>query len=284
MPKIYWDGSLYKTPWPKPHPLRANIISRVDRPNYEEFCTLVEKFHASGIKKAVVARETTLNFDGPLCPFDLLKRLPKASVKFAIVEGDTTFFGATPEHLYMRVGREIFTEAVAGTNLDKECLLGSEKDLHEFNYVSDFLHDELKELCCEYQASNLGVKKAGPVYHLHRKFTGILKNEINDTEIIKRLHPTPAIGGVPRDEALCWIAENEFFPRGRYSAPIGWTSSDRAEIAVAIRSARLDRRSLKIYAGLGLVDGSTPIVEWKELECKIAQWMVLLQQPVSLKS
>ncbi|MEZ4744549.1 MAG: chorismate-binding protein [Calditrichia bacterium] len=87
------------------------------------------------------------------------------------------------------------------------------------------------------------------------------------------LHPTPAVGGYPKDLALPKISELEPFDRGWYAGPIGWFSKNAAEFAVAIRSGMVYHNKLLLYAGAGIVPGSEPEKEWDELENKISNFM-----------
>lgn len=258
------------------------VISRDDLPDWEGWKERVDAFLKSGLKKVVLARQTTFTFTSPPSVAELLANLPNLGVKFAIESGGSYFFGSTPEHLFTRRGREIETEALAGTSTDPKELFASEKDQREFFFVCKFIQEALWELCEEYTESKLRVKKAGIVYHLHRKFVGTLKRGVDDAQIIERLHPTPAMGGVPRQAALQWIAAHEPLDRGWYSAPIGWSSCEHAEFAIAIRSGLLTGAKLHLFAGVGLVQGSDPQKEWEELECKIAAWTTQLGLEASL--
>ena len=82
------------------------------------------------------------------------------------------------------------------------------------------------------------------------------------------MHPTPAVGGTPRSAALAAIRELEPYPRGWYAGPIGWIERDRAEFAVAIRSAMLSGATASVFAGAGIVPGSVPETEWQETQNK----------------
>ena len=92
---------------------------------------------------------------------------------------------------------------------------------------------------------------------------------MGDGEIIHKLHPTPAVGGYPKKQALEAIEEIEPFERGWYAAPVGWVGYDRAEFAVAIRSSLIVKNKVALFAGAGIVSGSQPEAEWEELENKI---------------
>ena len=108
---------------------------------------------------------------------------------------------------------------------------------------------------------------------MHTRITAHLSRGITDDKIIASLHPTPAVGGYPRKEALDLIAEIDGFDRGWYAGPIGWLGKGRAEFAVGIRSALITPSSNNLYAGAGILDGSQAESEWNELESKISAVM-----------
>src|SRR5690606_13237925 len=97
-----------------------------------------------------------------------------------------------------------------------------------------------------------------------------------DADLLRGLHPTPAVGGVPRDRAMAFIASRENFDRGWYAGPVGWISSDAAEFAVAIRSGIVDGDTLALYSGAGIVEGSEPAAEWGEIEQKMSNFLGVL--------
>jgi isochorismate synthase len=85
-----------------------------------------------------------------------------------------------------------------------------------------------------------------------------------------RLHPTPAVGGLPRSGALAAIAALEGFDRGLYAGPVGWVDGNGdGEWAVALRGAQLDGSRARLVAGAGIVAGSDPDAEWAETEAKL---------------
>jgi menaquinone-specific isochorismate synthase len=87
------------------------------------------------------------------------------------------------------------------------------------------------------------------------------------------LHPTPAVGGHPTSDALKAIRDLEPFDRGWYAGPVGWIGSRGAEFAVALRCGLVRRDTLSLYSGCGIVEGSKPDAEWKEIEQKISDFI-----------
>ena len=89
-------------------------------------------------------------------------------------------------------------------------------------------------------------------------------------KILQELHPTPAVGGTPRDAAVPRIFDLEQIQRGLYAGVVGWFNHlNEGEMVVGIRSALIEDRSATLYAGAGIVEGSTPDKEMRETECKL---------------
>ncbi len=122
------------------------------------------------------------------------------------------------------------------------------------------------------------ILKLNHLQHLYNQLTGQLKEHIDDGDIINELHPTPAVGGFPREAALEQIGWLEPFDRGWYAAPVGWISEDAAEFVVAIRSGLVAGQQLHLYSGAGIVEGSSPSKEWEEIENKISNFIKTLGQ------
>jgi menaquinone-specific isochorismate synthase len=116
------------------------------------------------------------------------------------------------------------------------------------------------------------------IQHILRTIEGDLGGGESDLEILRALHPTPAVGGYPADLALNAIKELEPFERGWYAGPVGWVGPDAAEFAVAIRSGLVSGNTLSLYSGAGIVPGSRPEAEWDEIENKTRTFLGVLQE------
>jgi menaquinone-specific isochorismate synthase len=268
--------------------LLYTLVTRCEIPSFEDWKKHVEtvlgSISASRLDKLVLARKTTLEFDSPLSPWPILSHLnekAKRATLFAFqLSADLCFLGATPEMLFVRQGPLFNTEAIAATRprgkTDEEDLvlerdlLTNNKEQREFKIVKDYLTTALSPLVSTLQWEKSDrVLKASHVQHLYNRLNATLKGAISDTALIRALHPTPALGGYPREEALKFLQEIEPFDRGWYGGPIGTVGQKEASLYVAIRSALIQGCSLHLFAGTGLVPGSTPEREWEELEQKI---------------
>jgi len=257
-------------------------------PSKENWETLIEnsleKIEKGAFQKVIMARRSTHEADSSVDPFALLcSGKAQGATCFAFqFDEKQTFIGATPERLYKREGSSLSTEAVAGTRqrgdtpekdrlLEKE-LLESDKDKREFGFVKTSLQTALEPLC---EILNFGadkILKTPTVQHLSAKVQGQLKSGVNDGKLLDALHPSAALGGHPKEEALSHLKQSEPFERGWYGAPIGYISEKEAQFVVGIRSALVEEKQLHLFAGAGIVIGSDPKVEWEELGHKVKQW------------
>jgi menaquinone-specific isochorismate synthase len=267
------------------------LIDRSDSPDllnwHRNLDTVLTKFSDLGLEKVVLARKSTLTFTAPLQAQSILLALQShnpLSYHFCFqINPATAFIGASPERLYYRQDRHIETEALAGTRhrgrssqIDRELsdnLRNSPKDLHEHQLVVQNLQDILAELCDSVKIDRQStILKLNKVQHLYTQCQGMLKPDLTDADLLLKLHPTPAVGGFPRERALQLIHQLEPFERGWYAAPVGWVGHDAAEFAVAIRSGLVDLDRLLLFAGAGIVRGSQPDEEWTEIENKICHF------------
>jgi menaquinone-specific isochorismate synthase len=264
------------------------LIDRVDNPHrldwHKNIDLALTKFTDLQLDKIVLARRSTLTFTQDLQPQLLLLLLQPHnlhSYHFCFqINPTTAFIGTSPERLYYRHDRFLKTEAIAGTRhrggssrIDRELsddLRNSAKDIREHQLVVNNVRSTLSELCDRVTIDRrLTILKLNKVQHLYTQYSGTLKPDLTDAEILPKLHPTPAVGGFPRPQALELIHQLESFERGWYAAPVGWVSDAETELAVAIRSGLIDRDRLLLFAGAGIVQGSQAEDEWIEIENKI---------------
>lgn len=261
---------------------------RVDTPSREEWYAKINKllalFEQGDVDKVVLARESQFIFNQPVNAFSILQHLRESTARsyhYAFqAPGGFTFIGASPERLFKRDGNLLYSEALAatrprGATLAEDESLGaemmnSEKDLREHKFVLDRIIALLEEFCSSVSRDRaIEVLKLRHCQHLLCKVGGQLISTDCDAEVLEKLHPTPAVGGTPKERALECIRELEDFDRGWYAAPVGWIGHDSVEFAVAIRSALVHDDIVSVYTGAGIVPGSVPKSEWKEIENKI---------------
>jgi len=292
-----FDGIIFRDAQPIPvNGEYLKILKRIDVPDFSGWRKNIEQalsiITSRELEKIVLARKSSFVLNDHIDPLALMYRLRKrAHPAFHFmfqVNGEHYFLGATPERLYYRTDRHIFSEAVAGTRQRGETpeddrkleaeLVNSEKDVWEHRLVVNSIRQVFKKICQTYMTDPaLQVVKLSKVQHLYLGFRGQLKNRVSDADIIRLLHPTPAVGGYPTNRALEWIDHLEGFDRGWYAGPVGWIGKDKAEFVVAIRSGMVVRNQLHLFSGAGIVEGSEARAEWMEIENKIENFLKIFQ-------
>jgi len=246
----------------------------------------VDAIHRGELSKVVLARAVDVHLDRPVDIPRLLARwraLEPACTLFSVPTGAGQFVGASPELLVERVGDRVTSRPLAGTT-DRDhdaasalpaSLADSPKDTEEHRLVVDAIRAELAPL-----ASTLTVPDRPELVHLHTithlgtTIDGTLRPEPAGTvpsalHLVARLHPTPAVGGVPRREAIEWIARLETGPRGTYAGPVGYMdAAGDGRWMVGIRALTVDGADAVLTAGVGIVAGSDPATELAETGLK----------------
>jgi len=210
--------------------------------------------------------------------FDSLLRTNPGDTVFAVVSRGQAFVGATPELLARQRGVVLETHALAGTaprGFDArsdtalgQALLASAKDRREHQIVVDALRSSLCALGSDVRCGATGLRRLTGLQHLETPLTARVPPD-GFLRAVDRLHPTPALGGAPRTQALAWLAEHEPLDRGWFGGPLGWQEGDHAECLVAIRSALLHDDHAWTFAGAGIVAASSPDAEWDETTLKL---------------
>lgn len=242
-----------------------------------------ERIRAGALRKVVLARAAELRFGAPVQLLPIMRHLAAQYAdcyRFLFEPRPRyAFYGASPELLASTRGRALETMALAGSaargdndeadRLLGDMLLGSAKDRQEHEIVVEKMRDRLAPMTESLEISRPALLKLSNIQHINTPIRGTLKRETGILPPVEALHPTPALGGDPRSDALRLIRELEPIPRGWYGAPVGWIDSNLdGQFAVAIRSAVAQESRAWIYAGAGIVAESTPDLEWEETELK----------------
>ena len=236
------------------------------------------------LDKVVLARRVAVHSPLELDPVNALRRLAAAgpeSTTFAFARDGVTFLGATPERLVRTEGRAFRTVAIAGSaprgsDAGEDArlaawLLASDKDREEHAVVVAMLRDALRPIVERLEvAAEPGILALRDVQHLVTPMEGTLRHETGILALAQLLHPTPAVGGEPRQAALDLISEHEGFERGWYAGPVGWLGADGdGELMVALRCGLVDGQGAVLFAGCGIVADSDPAREWEESRMKL---------------
>jgi menaquinone-specific isochorismate synthase len=273
-------------------------VGREDTPTAEEWQRIASEalgdIERGDLDKIVLARRASFRFDDPLDPLVLMRQLQEAapdSFHFLLQPQEgSALVGASPERLLRWDQGQIETEAVAGSRPrgrrgDRDASLRDElassgKDGLEHRYVVDHLREALQGFCERVAEWPTDLMKLASKWHLRTPFQGDSLPGRTPLDLLAKLHPTPAVGGTPRDVALRRIQALEPFERGWYAGPIGWIGRDSADFAVAIRSGLIRQQAqgatLDLFSGAGIVAGSDPAAEWDEIENKIIDFTRVL--------
>ena len=246
-------------------------------------------------EKIVVARALDVSAGQNLHPLEMLnglrERFPDCYA-FSLANGrGQSFIGASPERLVQVSKGVLETEALAGSirrgaGASEDAalaaaLLQSEKDLREHRLVVEAITARLTQLglSAEFSAQP-GLRRLANVQHLHTPVRAVLGDKVRLLQALASLHPTPAVGGTPQGRAVARIRELEGFPRGLYAGAIGWLNSrGGGEFFVGLRSALVNGATARVYAGAGIVAGSTPDKEFAETELKFMAILDALLTP-----
>ena len=229
---------------------------------------------SGALDKVVLARTIDVEADAPLDPGVLLlalqSRYPTCRA-FLLRGAGGAFLGATPEILCRVEGNQVQADALAGSAPpdQADALPRSGKDLREHRWVVDHIVGALDGIASDIRwPDQPRVRALANVAHLHTPVVAKLSPGCGVAEVAAALHPTPAVGGVPKAAALRFLAEHEGLDRGLYGGLVGWVGEGGAELAVALRSALVRGRRARLFVGSGIVQGSSPDAEWEETELK----------------
>ncbi len=268
-------------PVPEPAAYGAAVAAAVARMRRGEF------------SKVVLARTLELtspdDLDLPAMVQRLARRDPRGYT-FAVPAGaGRTLLGASPELLVSRSGGQLVANPLAGStprsaDLAEDvrraaALLESEKDLHEHAVVVDAVRAALAPYCASLHVPERPtLVRTAAMWHLSTTVTGELAERdgraASALELACALHPTPAVCGTPTALAREVIGDLEPFDRGLYTGMVGWEdASGDGEWVVTIRCAEAERRTLRLYAGAGVVAASTPEAETAETGAKFQTFL-----------
>ena len=237
------------------------------------------------LDKLVLAVRQQLDLSDAVDPLALLAPLRQSqagSCRFLWQrQPGSALLGASPERLLSVRQGQLRSDALAGTASCGEgaALMASAKDRLEHELVVDTILDGLGRTgLVPRRPRHPRLARHGQLVHLHTPITASLQGQ-DPLVIASALHPTPAVAGLPRREAMGWLRSLEPFERGHYAAPIGWIdAAGDLELRVAIRSGTLQHRQLILTAGAGLVRNSEVERELAEVQLKLG----VLQQQLNL--
>lgn len=273
-------------------------ISYEERPDSDEWAKMINDanrlFSRSELEKIVLHRKKIFTYDSPIEMMVLFREVydaNKNSSHFTVynqLNYMEAFISLTPERLFTLKGQNLETISLAGsiargtdeeTDLElEERLTTSDKLIREHDIVTKAIEEKLRPVLSELTISPLITMKLPYIQHRQATIKGVLKETTTVLELIERLHPTPAVGGIPHDKAKIKILEIEKEKRGYYAGPVGVLSQNFSEIAVGIRSAMILGPNLTVYGGAGIVAGSEAEEEWTETGAKMQPFIKVINK------
>jgi len=246
---------------------------------------VLDRIRDGGVGKVVLSRACEVESDQDWRSLEIVERLrtshPECHV-FALQNGTgVNLIGASPERLVSVHEGHYETEALAGSiargshaRMDAFLagqLLGDPKEISENQLVYDSIRARLEGLGLRCELNRQPQILSLPsIQHLRVPISGEVPDGMHVLSLVEALHPTPALGGVPRIEALAMIRQIEGFPRGAYGGLTGWfNAKGEGDFVVNIRCAVISGKMVWIRAGAGIVEGSDPDREWNETALKL---------------
>jgi len=263
------------TPVPSPETYAARVadaVARIDR---------------GQLDKVVLARAIDLVLDMPPRPADVARRMRAGEPTcwtFSVPVPGGHFLGASPELLVSREGATLRSHPLAGTASlgEQQRLLGSVKDHQEHRLAVAQIAAHLRPYCRDLHFPPAPeLVRLGSLFHLGTPIRGTLDPDhpAGVLELLSALHPTPAVGGEPRQEAMALLERLEGQPRGTWAGPVGWVDSrGNGEFVVGIRSMTMRGARIRLWAGAGIVHGSDPAQELAETTLKLAPVLAALRE------
>ena len=231
----------------------------------------LEHIGRGDVEKVVLAHAFERGIDRE--PLDVLRALSQGARGTALYLelDDAGFLGVSPERLYKRQGTRFWIDCLAGTakaGAAEDVLKGDDKERREHAFVVRAVREALAGLSRFVSVPEVPrIKRAGRVQHLWTPVRGELKAP---RSLLDVLHPTPAVAGTPRDRAMAIVRELEPFDRGLYAGAFGRVRGHDEDFNVVLRAMRFSKDRATVFAGAGIVRGSEPEREWREVQQKAA--------------
>ena len=265
-----FDGKTNQTLFEKSE--RNDLENPSEKKGYiKKLDALIHRIKNLEFQKVVFSRKLSTNKRIPnLYSFFLLeKEFPHACVYLFRHPKIDVWIGASPELLLRLEDNCFYTMALAGTKVNEKSIAWSEKERIEQKFVTDYIMSKLKPFAESIRRLPTKTVSAGIVSHLQTNIHGELKNNCSIHELLCSLHPTPAVCGLPKEEAKQYIIKNEDYDREFYSGWFCIKDKKSAEYYVNIRCAKSTPSETILYAGGGITLESNSEKEWEETQLKI---------------
>ncbi|WP_338106782.1 isochorismate synthase [Mobiluncus porci] len=273
---LAWRDAAKASRQPPRTPIPVHAPKQTGRTAYEEnVAAAVAAIQAGEAQKIVMARRVEYSLKGEPDPQEISSRLAELlgekypSCWIFSIGG---LVGATPEMLLEARDNRAHARVLAGTASPGENinLLESRKNLHEHEVAVASVTEPLDALEVELQTAGPYLLNLPNLTHLATDVSLVIPPHKTLFYLLEAIHPTAAVGGLPRRAAVEFIKSHEP-SRGRYAGPVGWVDArGGGQLALALRCAQVEKRSLVAWAGAGIMADSDPETEFAETEAKLA--------------
>lgn len=245
---------------------------------YEQvFSRFISSLEDNTFKKLVLSRNYTQALEGDFSPLTAFIRAcnnyPRMMISLCHTPQTGTWIGSTPEIILNGQDTEWHTVALAGTMPMQGEIMPtewSEKNQNEQAFVSEYIRQTVKRFGNKLKEKGPYTARAGQLVHLKTDFHFELKDTAHLGDILQELHPTPAVCGLPKEEAYHFILNNEGYNRAYYTGIIGWLDPQgETTLYVNLRCMNITDKTATFYAGGGILPSSTVETEWEETQQKM---------------
>lgn len=260
--------------------LKESDVQVTPKEDFKKFVDKIKKAIAeTDLQKVVASRIKQVDKPRNFNIFSTLKKMidnyPTAfSYLFYLPENNTCWMGATPETLLSHNGNLASTMALAGTQKFSDNIVWTSKEYDEQALVKNQIAETLNSFNFSYKQSETETVKAAHLAHLCNKFSINISENTNIKTLLNALHPTPAVGGLPKQKAVDFINKNEGYNRSFYTGFLGIKGMhDKDFYFVNLRCMQIFSDTIALYVGAGITANSDAEKEWEETELK-AQTML----------
>lgn len=263
---------------------KPQVYESTDKVRYSILFELFKKPLLNGkMKKLVLSRRKTIDSEEAFSPgrtfFKAVEKYPQSYVYLFHTPESGTWLGSSPEVLLSGAKERWQTVALAGTHYSGNSdVLWDDKNLREQHLVTSYL---IKQLSCFNITPGINgpyTVKAGNLAHLRTDLSFCIPDKSKAGTLLNAFHPTPAVSGLPKNEACQFIQDNEGYDRRYYSGFLGMLDTNgETGIYVNLRCMQIEKKSLTLFAGGGLLATSSLDDEWEETEHKLKTMLDILE-------
>lgn len=239
-----------------------------------DFCNFHSHLLNGDFQKLVLSRSLDIASAEQTTPVELFRRAcdsyPRMFISLVYTPQSGLWLASTPETLLSGEGDQWQTMALAGTVAWQDHVAWGDKNLQEQRYVATYITRQLELFTSDFTENGPYTARAGHLAHLRSDFRFTLNDRASVGELLRVLHPTPAVCGLPKEKAFRFILDNEHHGRSYYSGFMGpFGLRGQTHLFVTLRCMQLFRDAYRLYAGGGLLTDSDEEQEWQETETKL---------------